>query len=92
VEGKLTLKTPLRVEGIRPNGVPEGTSLQVVAERPGGGIEPLLWLYNYKPEFAHAYFYRTALTLPAGTTVQVYPAGAGSVSLITQAIHHAGVK
>jgi mono/diheme cytochrome c family protein len=84
VDGKLTLKAPLRVEGIRPNSVPEGTSLQVVAERPGGGIEPLLWLYNYKPEFGHAYFYRKALTLPAGTTIQVYPAGAGTVALVEQ--------
>jgi hypothetical protein len=92
VDGKLTLRAPLKVEGIRGNTVPEGTSMQVIAEHPDGSIEPLLWLYNYKPEFARSYFYRKPLTLPAGTTIQVYPVSSGTVSLLTQAINHAAVK
>jgi hypothetical protein len=92
VDGKLTLKTPLKLEGIRGDSVTEGTSLQVIAERPDGSIEPLLWLYNYKPEFARSYFYRKPLTLPAGTTIQVYPVSSGTISLLTPAIARAGVK
>jgi hypothetical protein len=92
VDGKLTLKAPLKVEGIRGNSVREGASLQVIAERPDGSIEPLLWLYNYKPEFARSYFYRQPLTLPAGTTIQVYPVSSGTISLLTAAINRAAVK
>ena len=85
VDGRLTLKTPLIVEGIRPNSVPEGTTLQVIASRPDGSIEPLLWLYNYKPQFGHAYFYRTPLSLPAGTKVEITPVSAGTVALLESA-------
>lgn len=82
VDGKLTLKTPVTVLGIRPNSVPEGTSLQVIAERPDGSIEPLLWLYNYKPQFQHPYFYREPLRFPAGTKVEITPMSAGTVALL----------
>lgn len=85
VDGRLTLKTPLMVEGIRPNGVPEGATLQVTASRPDGSIEPLLWLYNYKPQFGHAYFYRSPLNLPAGTKVEITPVSAGTVALLESA-------
>jgi hypothetical protein len=84
VDGKLTLSAPLKVEGIRPSSVQAGTSLQVIAERPDGSIEPLLWLYNYKPAFTRTYFYRKPLALPAGTTVHVYPFSAGAVALVEQ--------
>ncbi len=83
VDGKLRLAAPLTVEGIRPESVPEGTSLKAIAERPDGSIEPLLWLYNYKPQFAHAYFYAKPLRFPAGTTVEIAPASAGTVALLT---------
>ncbi len=83
VDGELTLTAPLEVEGIRPNSEPEGTSLQVIAERPDGSIEPLLWLYNYKPKFARSYFYVKPLRFPAGTKVEIAPVSAGTVALLT---------
>ncbi|MGA2596865.1 MAG: cytochrome c [Bryobacteraceae bacterium] len=82
VDGQRTLRTSLTLEGIRPNGVPEGTSLQVLAELPDGSIEPLLWLYNYKAHFQHAYYYRKPLVFPAGTKVEITPVSAGTVALL----------
>ena len=82
VDGKLTLKASMSLKGIRPNSVPEGTSLQVIAERPDGSIEPLLWLYNYKPQFEHPYLYAKPLSFPAGTKVEITPMSAGTVALL----------
>ena len=82
VDGTLSLNTNLTVLGIQPNSVPEGTSLQVIAERPDGSIEPLLWLYNYKPQFQHPYFYAKPLKFPAGTKVEITPMSAGTVALL----------
>lgn len=90
VDGKLTLKAPLTLVGIRPDSVPEGTSLQVIAERPDGSIEPLLWLYNYKPKFAHSYIYQKPLNFPAGTKVEIAPVSAGTVALLTTSAQKQG--
>jgi hypothetical protein len=84
VEGTLTLKSALTLAGIRPTQVPEGSSLMVVATRPDGSVEPLLWLYEYKPKFSHAYWYRAGLPLPAGTKIEVTPARSGVVALLTR--------
>ena len=53
-----------------------------VATRPDGTTEPLLWLYRYNPRFARAYWYSTAIRLPAGTKIEVTPRGAGAVALL----------
>ena len=90
VDGKLTLKSSMTLKGIRAKSVPEGTSLQVIAERPDGSIEPLLWLYNYKPQFDHPYFYRKALTFPAGTKVEITPVSAGTIALLTTSAQKPG--
>ena len=82
VEGSIALKAPVAVAGIHPTKVPEGSSLMVTAERPDGSIEPLLWLYNYKPRFARSYWYSAALKLPPGTKIQITPPAAGSVDLL----------
>jgi len=85
VDGQLTLKSAMTLKGIEPEVVPEGTSLQVIAERPDGSIEPLLWLYNYKPKFEHPYFFRQPLSFPAGTKVEITPVSAGTLALLTSA-------
>ena len=85
VDGRLTLKTEMTVEGVTPDNVPEGTTLQLIAERPDGSIEPMLWLYNYKPQFQHPYFYKQPLTFPAGTKVEVVPKSAGTLGLLSAA-------
>jgi hypothetical protein len=84
VEGSVTLTSPMTLAGIRAGAVAEGASLMVTAARPDGSIEPLLWLYDYKPKFAHAYWFAAALRLPKGTTIQVTPPQSGSVVLINE--------
>jgi hypothetical protein len=76
VDGTLTLKAPAMLTGIEPRNAAPGTTFMAVAERPDGSIEPLLWLYNYNSKFAHPYWYTSAVRLPAGTKIQISPAGA----------------
>jgi hypothetical protein len=83
VEGSLTLKRDLALTGIRARNVAEKSSLMVIARRPDGSTEPLLWLYQYNRRYAHPYWYTVALRLPAGSTVEVQPPGAGSIELLT---------
>jgi len=85
VNGRLELKRAIQLVAIRPAQVPAGASLQVVARRPDGGVEPLLWLYNYQPRFARSYVYRQPVALPVGTVVEVSPPHSGTVALIPAA-------
>ncbi len=84
VDGELTLKTAIAVAGVRTKDVPEGSSFMAVVERPDGTIEPLVWIYDYKPRFDHAYWYSAPLRLPAGARIEIAPRGAGSIALLTQ--------
>ncbi len=81
VGGSFTLKHPRTVVGIRPKSLAEGASVKVVAERPDGTIEPLIWLYNYQPQYGRTYYFRKPLSLPAGTKIQAFP-NTGTISLI----------
>lgn len=82
VDGRLELKSAIRVIAIRPAQVPAGASLQVTARRPDGSVEPLLWLYNYQPQFSRSYVYREPIPLPTGTVVETSPPNGGTVVLV----------
>ncbi|HEV8040489.1 MAG TPA: hypothetical protein VGP62_16590 [Bryobacteraceae bacterium] len=84
VDGSFTLKHAITISGIRPQSLMEGSSVKVIAARPDGGIEPLIWLYDYKPQFDRSYYFRKPLKLPAGTKIETYPSSAGAVSLLAQ--------
>jgi mono/diheme cytochrome c family protein len=84
------LKTGITLAGIRPQKVVAGGSVMITATRPDGSVEPLLWLYNYKPEFPHTYWYKSELHLEAATRVEVRPPGAAVVALVTNAPHVGG--
>src|SRR5438445_6922218 len=43
----LTLERTVKIAAVRPEAVPEGASLRLIAERPNGTVEPLIWLYSY---------------------------------------------
>jgi hypothetical protein len=75
---KLTRKFTL--DGIEPVTVPK-EPIQIVAELPDGSIEPLLWLQDYRPEFAHRFLLRKPLALPARTVIRGVPEGS-SVRLL----------
>ena len=54
-----------------------GTShMQVVAVRPNGGVEPLIWLYEYRNRYRHPFLFRSPITLPSGTVIRGLPSGA----------------
>jgi hypothetical protein len=86
VDGRLELKRAVRLVAIRPQNVAAGTSLQVTARRPDGSIEPLLWLYNYRPQFSRSYVYRAPISLPAGTVMETSQS-VGAVVLIVEPDH-----
>jgi hypothetical protein len=84
VDGMLTLKAAVSVVGVRARQATDGATYMAVATRPDGSVEPLLWLYHYKPQFDRAYWYTEAIRLPAGTKIEVTPRGAGGIALLTR--------
>jgi hypothetical protein len=73
VSGETALRSPLSLDGIWPENVADNANLQITAELPDGSIEPLLWLHNYKKQFAHEFLLKRPLDLPAGTVVRGVP-------------------
>jgi hypothetical protein len=73
VSGDLRLTKDFTVDGIVPLSVPDQQSMQIIATLPGGRIEPLIWLYEYKSKFAHQFLLRNPLKLPKGTLIVGVP-------------------
>jgi hypothetical protein len=71
------------LDGLLPEVVPEKASIQITAELPGGEVEPLIWLQDYKTKYAHPFLLRTPMELPAGTVIRGVPAGASIALLAT---------
>jgi hypothetical protein len=68
---------------IRPRALP-ADSIRIVAERPDGSVEALIWFYHYDPKFARTYYFRKPLKLPAGTKIVASVPGA-TVALLPPA-------
>jgi len=79
IQGDFTLTRPFKLDGLMPHQAAIGASMQIVAEFPDGGIEPLLWLYEYKPEYKHPFLFRTPIDLPARTTIRGIVPGASMI-------------
>lgn len=73
VSGEFQLPSNFSVDGLLPKNVPDDAAFQVTAERPDGSIEPLIWFEHYHAKFAHPFFYRNAIELPAGTKIHGIP-------------------
>jgi hypothetical protein len=86
------LDAAARVLAVRPTTLKDTASLQVIAVRPDGTVEPLLWLYKYKAAYKRTYYYRSPVALPAGTRIEMSPPGAGAVTLFTKAHSPAPTK
>jgi hypothetical protein len=84
LSGALTLSAPARLVAIRPAAFKTGASVQVVARKPDGSVEPLIWLYDYRPKFRLTYWLESPLALPAGTKIEMTPPG-GSLTLFARA-------
>ncbi len=68
---------------IRPKTI-GSDSVRIVAQRPDGTVEPLIWLYRYDPKFPRTYYFRKPLKLPAGTKIIASEPGA-TVALLEPA-------
>jgi len=79
VHGDFQLTRAFMLDGLVPENVPANESFQMIAELPDGSVEPLLWIEDYKPQFAHPFLLRTPLELPRGTTIRGVPAGASVI-------------
>lgn len=75
VTGDTRLRAPLVLDSLWPQQVSGGASFQVTAELPDGEIEPLLWVYQFKPRFSHGFLLRAPLKLPRGTVIHGIPDG-----------------
>jgi hypothetical protein len=72
------------VLAIRAKNLKAGSSVQIVAVRPDSSVEPLLWIYQYMPEFHRTYYYTSPVALPAGTRIEMSPPGGGTVGLFVK--------
>jgi hypothetical protein len=81
VKDTFNLAGATRVVAVRPKQLERGASVQVIATKPDGSIEPLIWINNYQPNFARTYLLAEPLSLPAGTRIEVSPAGAGVIAV-----------
>ena len=72
----LTLERSLRVAGVYPEHVPPGASMQIVAVRPNGDVEPLIWLYEFKDSSRHPFLFRQPFELPPQTVIRGVGPGA----------------
>jgi hypothetical protein len=77
VSGDWKVRSAFWLDGLLPKNVPDGSSFQITAEMPDGSVEPLLWLLDYKAQFAHPFLLRRSLLLPAGTVIRGVPTGSG---------------
>ncbi len=82
VDGSRTLKQATTFVAIRAKTLLEGSTIRVVAQRPDGTVAPLVWIYQYNPKFDQTYYFKNALTFPAGTKILTSSATAGTIALL----------
>ncbi len=82
-QGKI--EAGVHVVAIRPKDLKKGASVQVIAARPDGTIQPLLWIYQFNPDFARTYYYTMPFDLPPGTQIEMSPPDAGTFTLYSVA-------
>ncbi|HEY6308901.1 MAG TPA: hypothetical protein VI488_20865, partial [Candidatus Angelobacter sp.] len=83
VSGSKVITHAVNAIGIEPNQVPATGALQVVARRPDGAVEPLIWIENFNSAYKKTYYFQDLLRFPAGTRIEVSPPQ-GSVALVVK--------
>ena len=73
VSGDLVIKLAVILDGLFPERAAKGASIQIVADLPNGGIEPLLWLYRYRESYRHPFLFRRSVDIPSGTVIEAFP-------------------
>ena len=82
VSGTRVMRPGVEAIGIAPDLIPATGSLQAVARKPDGVIEPLIWIEKFNPKFNESYYFREPLRFPAGTIIEVTPKTASIVLII----------
>ena len=92
--GDFALSKAFVLDGVWPEQVPEKGSFQITAQLPDGTIQPLLWLKDYKMQFAHPFLFQTPLESsgrhrdprhPGGRENRAAAREVGQASLVTGA-------
>ena len=78
MNGEFQLTADFSLEGLLPRKAPENAQFQIVAEMPDGREIPLLWMFPFKPIYAHPFLLKTPLTLPKGTIIHGDPLRCGN--------------
>src|SRR5260370_14486673 len=81
--GTQVMAHAVRALGIEPSQVPATGAVQVVARRPEGALEPLIWVENFNPSYKKTYYFQAPQRFPAGTRIEVSPPQA-SVALVVK--------
>lgn len=76
-----TLGVMVRAASIQPRDLPTGASMEVIAHRPDGSAEHLIWIRNYRAEWNRTYVFREPVRLPKGTRIEVHGTARASASL-----------
>ena len=79
--GDFVLNHEFMLDGLLPQKTFSDESMQLTAEFPDGSVEPLLWLYEYKPTYTHAFLFRAPIRLPRGTAIRGIPSDASVILL-----------
>jgi mono/diheme cytochrome c family protein len=82
VRGSAKLRTPTTLRGVLPGAIPKDGAIQVVARRPDGSIQPLLWVQKFNPAYNQPYWLKAPLKLPAGTVIETSPPTSSASLLI----------
>jgi hypothetical protein len=70
--GTATLPQAVDLLSLRPQMEASGESMRVLAQRPDGSSEALLWLREYDERHQLTYRFRHPVALPAGTKLHVF--------------------
>jgi hypothetical protein len=65
-----TLRAPLQLAGIRPEGDAVVENARITARLPDGAVRPLVWLYHYDPKWKRDFLFREPIVLPKGAVIE----------------------
>lgn len=77
----LTLEKSAKAVAVRPHELSDGTSMEVTAYLPGGGVEHLIWLRDYRHRWTRSYRLQEPVSLPQGTRIVVDSAAPASAAI-----------
>lgn len=67
IRAGMVIKSAATIASMWPQLGQGARTLEVIAIRPDGSVEPMLWVNNYRAEWPAPYILKEPLTLPAGT-------------------------